>query len=163
MIRNLIDNLLFLWAYVKYVTGRHDYVSVESDDAKVVYTELSESVVLGEIESDRNPARLYTFGCSEYMASFVPESEESFDYDGLLRYEFASDHWDYSICDEQGDVVHDAVVDTLHITELHELTHWACTGQGFEPESMGPDHSRRWNPVLADAIEDVDGDYNGPV
>jgi len=130
-----------IYRYAKALTGFHDYLEIEHDGKKLYDMNFSQSKTLGHIDTDVVPYRRY---------SFNPEldrraSHSRYDKcDDMITLNFGTWFWSSE----------DFIVQDLVQTELHELTHWACEGQGYEPESSGDNHTRRWSKVLQPLAEE---------
>lgn len=138
-------NVKMVWWTIQVKLGIEDFLRVEDGNSVAYYPSVNQDDVLGDVGTDNNPNRLYMFSDNDNPGpGFLVSGNET--TDDLLSYDFGS--WKIGMDDED----EQEVIDWLVLTELHELTHWACGAQGNVPKSAGGDHSGRWNPVLKNVI-----------
>lgn len=117
---------------------------IESDSYVYEYNvRILDENTVGDVVDDRYPLIAH-----QYDADRSP----GFTDGGVIGYNYA-----------KMDVPQHSVEDTIALITIHELTHWACMGQGPEFAEAEPteEHSMKWNPVLIEEIEyvaDADSD-----
>lgn len=146
LIKGLPKTARDIYYKLKIATGRHDYLCVQygDSDEKTYHIYIKKSDCIGNVDKRADPYKLYMFDQDSSAVARIYEASNDNEVD-ILAYNFAS----WNGIDE------DDVVEKIVRAELHELTHWACECEGYEPESGGSLHNLRWRTVIEPLVEDL--------